>query len=56
MELIEDYCNLFCSFVKASGEAALLKSEAIRQEAAETKDNFKKMIAKMDFSDDMPKR
>ena len=55
-ELIEDYLNLYCSFVKESAEAEILKREEIRKEAIETKNNFKKMMAQMDFSNDMPNR
>jgi hypothetical protein len=56
MNLLEDYLNLYCSFVKESGATEVLKRQAIQNEAMETKQNFKQMIAKMDFSDDMPNR
>ncbi|MBM4129302.1 MAG: hypothetical protein FJ243_04170 [Nitrospira sp.] len=56
MNIIEDYLNLYCSFVRECGESTLLKREEIIKEAKETKDNFKKMMAQMDFSDDMPRR
>ena len=54
MNLIEDYLNCYCSFVKGSSSAAILKREEIIQEASETKKRFLAMMAKMDFSDDMP--
>jgi hypothetical protein len=54
LSLIEDYLNCYCSFVKASSGAAILKREEILQETSETKKTFKAMMAKMDFSDDMP--
>jgi len=56
MNLLEDYLNLYCSFVRESGATEVLKQQAIQNEAKETKQNFKQMIAKMDFSDDMPNR
>jgi len=56
MELIEDYLNLYCSFVKESADIEILKREAIKKEVVEAKNNFKKMMAQMDFSEDMPNR
>ena len=54
MNLIEDYLNIYCSFVRGSGSAEILKREDILKEASETKKAFMGMMAKMDFSDDMP--
>ncbi|HUT84712.1 MAG TPA: hypothetical protein VMX95_08685 [Thermodesulfobacteriota bacterium] len=54
MNLIEDYLNCYCSFVKGSSSAAILKREEIIQEASETKKAFMAMMSKMDFSHDMP--
>jgi hypothetical protein len=54
LSLIEDYLNCYCSFVKASSGVAILKREEILKEASETKKAFMGMMAKMDFSDDMP--
>jgi hypothetical protein len=54
MNLIEDYLNIYCSFVRGSGSAEILRREEILKEASETKKAFMAMMAKMDFSDDMP--
>jgi hypothetical protein len=54
IDLIEEYLDLYCSFVKESEKVEILKREEIKKEAVETKNNFKKMMAQMDFSDDMP--
>lgn len=54
LSLIEDYVNCYCSFVKGSSSAAILKKGEIIQEAQATKKAFMAMMAKMDFSDDMP--
>ena len=54
LSLIEDYLNCYCSFVKASSSSVILKEEEILKEASETKKAFMAMMAKMDFSDDMP--
>jgi hypothetical protein len=54
LSLIEDYLNCYCSFVKGSSSVAILKKKEIIQEASETKKKFVAMMAKMDFSNDMP--
>ena len=56
MELIKDYLNLYCSFAKESADSKILKRDTIKKEVAEGKSNFKKMMAQMEFSDDMPNR
>lgn len=56
MDLVEDYLNLYCSFVKESGEVELLRREDIQKEAVESKNKFKQLMAQMDFSNDMPNR
>ncbi len=54
IELIEDYLDLYCSLVKESDTIDLLKRDDIKQDATEGKKKFKDMMARMDFSDDMP--
>jgi hypothetical protein len=54
LSLIEDYLNCYCSFVKSSSSSVILKKDEILKEASETKKAFMAMMAKMDFSDDMP--
>ena len=54
LNLIEDYLNCYCSFVKASSSSVILEKDEILKEASETKKAFMAMMAKMDFSDDMP--
>lgn len=54
LNLIEDYLNCYCSFVKGSGSVSIFKREEILKEAKETKKAFMELMAKMDFSNDMP--
>ncbi|MCX5885666.1 MAG: hypothetical protein NT096_07135 [Proteobacteria bacterium] len=54
MNLIEDYLSIYCSFVRGSGSAEILRKEEIIQEAKEIKKDFIGMMAQMDFSNDMP--
>jgi hypothetical protein len=54
INLLGDYVDLYCSFVKNSAECEILKSEDIKKEAAEIKGRFMMMMAQLDFSDDMP--
>ena len=56
MNIIGDYLNIYCSFVEESEKVEILRKKEIITETVETKNNFKKMMAQMDFSDDMPKR
>jgi hypothetical protein len=54
VELLSDYVNLYCSFVRESGQCAILKNEDIRKEAQERKWQFLMMMFQIDFSEDMP--
>jgi hypothetical protein len=46
---------LFCSFVRESGQCAVLKNEDVRKEAQERKWQFLMMMSQIDFSEDMPR-
>ena len=54
INLLKDYVDLYCSFVKESTESEILKREEVRKEALEIKNNFKKMMAQRDVSVHMP--
>ena len=54
IDLIDEYTELFCSFVKDSAESRILKNEEIQEEAAETLGAFMMMMSQFDFSEDMP--
>jgi hypothetical protein len=54
VNLITEYVNLYCSFVEGSASCPILAREEIQKEAGEKKMAFQKMMAGLDFSDDMP--
>jgi len=54
LELLCDYTTLYSSFVKDSVDCAILKNDAIRNEAMERLGQFLMMMSQLDFSDDMP--
>jgi len=54
VDIVDDYLGLYCSFVRNADRTEILQREEIRKEAAATKGSFKKMMAQMDFSNDMP--
>jgi len=54
VDLLSDYADLYCSFVKESAKCELLKNGDINKEAAETLGEFMMMMSQLDFSDDMP--
>jgi hypothetical protein len=54
VDLIGDYLSMYCSFVAGSADCPILAREEIQKEAQEKKGAFQKMMAGLDFSDDMP--
>jgi hypothetical protein len=54
LDLLSDYTSLYSSFVKDSVDWAILKNDAIRNEAMERLGQFLMMMSQLDFSDDMP--
>ena len=54
IDLLNDYIELYSSFVRSSAECDILKSEDIKEEASETLGKFMMMMSQIDFSEDMP--
>lgn len=54
IELLNDYVDLFASFVRNSSTYDLLKNEDIQREFSETLGKFMMMMSQLDFSEDMP--
>jgi len=54
IDLLNDYIELYSSFVRNSAECDILKREDIKEEASETLGKFMMMMSQIDFSEDMP--
>jgi hypothetical protein len=54
ISLLVDYAGLFSSLVKESRACDVLRRDAIQKEAADTLGRFMMMMARFDFSEDMP--
>jgi len=56
ISLLTDYAGLYSSYVKESRRCEVLKRDDIHKEAADTLGRFMMMMARFDFSEDMPKQ
>lgn len=54
ISMLTDYAGLYSSYVKQSGACEVLKRDDIQKEAADTLERFMMMMARFDFSEDMP--
>jgi hypothetical protein len=54
ISMLADYAELYGSYVKQSGACEVLKRDDIQKEAADTLERFMMMMARFDFSEDMP--